>query len=334
MGSGDWNDGLNRVGPQGRGESTWLGFFIHRLLLDFAPLCHTRGHADVAQRYEQRAQLLAGNLELAWDGEWYRRGYFDDGSALGSAHSEECQIDSIAQSWSVLSGAVPLAYAEQAMDAVRGLLIVRGAGLVRLLTPPFDHAEPNPGYIRGYPPGVRENGAQYTHAALWVVMALAGLGCGDEATEVLHMLNPVNHTRTAGDVERYKVEPYVVAGDVHSRGALTGRGGWSWYTGSAGWMYRVGLESILGLRKTGETFRLEPCIPSTWPSYSLTWQLGRNHYQITVVNPDHRCRGVASVELDGRPVDDPAIPLIDDGDVHTVRVVMGDPVAQRRGAVA
>jgi len=163
---------------------------------------------------------------------------------------------------------------------------------------------------------------------------LAELGCGDEAAEILHMLNPVNHTRTAGDVQRYKAEPYVVAGDVHSRGALTGRGGWSWYTGSAGWMYRVGVESILGLQKLGDTFRLDPCIPSTWPSYSLTWQLERSRYEITVLNPDHRCRGVASVELDGRAVDDVAIPLIDDGSVHTVRAVMGDRAAQRRGAVA
>ena len=204
-------------------------------------------------------------LERTWDGEWYRRGYYDDGSPLGSAQNEECRIDSIAQSWAVLSGAVPQRFADRAMDAVRAHLVRRGHRLLALLTPPFDRSAQEPGYIKGYPPGVRENGGQYTHAAVWTVMAMARLGYGDEAVELFHMLNPVNHTRTAADVERYKAEPYVLAGDVFAHPAHAGRAGWTWYTGSAGWMYRAGLESILGLRRRGATFEIDPCIPAAWP---------------------------------------------------------------------
>ena len=249
FGTGDWNDGMNRVGRAGRGESTWLGFFLHGVLTDFAGLCQERQDGARATRYRDEAHRLASQLELTWDGEWYRRGYYDDGTALGSAQNDECRIDSIAQSWAVLSGAVPQRFAERAMDAVRTLLIARGSQLLLLLDPPFDHSTQDPGYIKGYPPGVRENGGQYTHAAVWIVMALARLGSGDEVAELFHILNPINHTRTAADVERYKAEPYVMAGDVYARSPHTGRGGWSWYTGSAAWMYRAGLESMLGLRR-------------------------------------------------------------------------------------
>src|SRR5436309_2802634 len=264
FGTGDWNDGLNRVGQAGRGESTWLGFFLHGVLTDFAGLCSALGDGDRAARYRGEANRLASQLELTWDGEWYRRGYYDDGTALGSAQNDECQIDSIAQSWAVLSGAVPQRFAERAMDAVRSSLIARGSQIVLLLNPPFDRSAQDPGYIKGYPPGVRENGGQYTHAAAWVVIALARLGSGDEAAELFHMLNPVNHTRTAADVARYQTEPYVMAGDVYGRAPHAGRGGWSWYTGSAGWMYRAGLESILGLRRRGATFIVDPCVPASW----------------------------------------------------------------------
>ena len=224
-------------------------------------------------------------LERTWDGEWYRRGYYDDGSPLGSAQNDECRIDGIAQSWAVISGAVPQRFADRAIDAVRAHLVRRGPRLVALLTPPFDRSSQEPGYIKGYPPGVRENGGQYTHAAAWTVMAMARLGYGDEAAEVFHMLNPVNHTRTVADVERYKAEPYVLAGDVFAHPSHAGRAGWTWYTGSAGWMYRAGLESILGLRRHGATFEIDPCIPAAWPAYSIAWRFGETRYAIDVDEP-------------------------------------------------
>ena len=314
---------MNRVGHQGRGESTWLGFFLHGVLSDFADLCDGRGDPARAIRYRDEARRLAAQLERAWDGEWYRRGYYDDGSALGSAQNDECRIDSIAQSWAVLSGAVPQRFAERAMDAVRAALVSRGSQLLLLLDPPFDRSAQDPGYIKGYPPGIRENGGQYTHAAVWTVMALARLGSGDEVAELFHMLNPINHTRTAADVARYKAEPYVVAGDVYARPPHAGRAGWSWYTGSAAWMYRAGLESILGLRRRGCTFSIAPCIPSSWPEYAITWHAGSTRYEIAVSNPDRRCRGVLEASLDGSPVDSGAIPLADDGLIHAVRVVLG-----------
>ena len=266
-------------------------------------------------------------LERTWDGEWYRRGYYDDGSPLGSAQNDECRIDGIAQSWAVLSGAVPQRFADRAIDAVRAHLVRRGPGLVALLTPPFDRSAQEPGYIKGYPPGVRENGGQYTHAAAWTVMAMARLGYGDEAVELFHMLNPANHTRTAADVERYKAEPYVLAGDVFAHPAHAGRAGWTWYTGSAGWMYRAGLESILGLRRRGATFEIDPCIPQAWPGYSIAWRFGETLYAIDVVNPERRSRGVAEAVLDGTAVDPSAIPLADDGGRHELKVVLGDGVS-------
>ncbi len=328
IGSGDWNDGMNRVGVQGRGESVWLGWFLHAVLQQFIPLCEHRDAARAA-RYASEAGRLAGMLEQSWDGEWYRRGYYDDGTPLGSAQNDECKIDSIAQSWAVLSGAAPSKHAEQAMDAVRTHLVRRGARVVLALTPPFDQSAQDPGYIKGYPPGVRENGGQYTHAAVWTVMAVARLGNGDEAVELFHLLNPINHTRSAADVERYQAEPYATAGDVYAHPAHIGRGGWTWYTGSAGWMYRVGLESILGLKRLGASFELDPCIPTAWAAYSIVWRFGRTSYEISVSNPEHRCRGIAQAELDGSPADPAAIPLVDDGATHQVRVVVGE---QEHGA--
>jgi cyclic beta-1,2-glucan synthetase len=301
----------------------WLGWFIHTVLQQFIPLCETRDPARAA-RYASEATRLAAMLELSWDGEWYRRGYYDDGTPFGSAQNDECKIDSIAQSWAVLSGAAPLKHAEEAMDAVRTHLVRRGAEVVLALTPPFDQSAQDPGYIKGYPPGVRENGGQYTHAAVWTVMAVAQLGNGDEAVELFHLLNPINHARSAADVERYKTEPYATAGDVYDHPAHVGRGGWTWYTGSAGWMYRAGLESILGLTRHGAAFELDPCIPTAWPEYSIVWRFGRTCYEISVSNPEHRCRGIAVAELDGRPVDPTAIPLVDDGATHQVRVVVGE----------
>jgi cyclic beta-1,2-glucan synthetase len=324
IGTGDWNDGMNRVGNRGRGESVWLGWFLTCILEDFARVVDLHDDAPRAARWrEERVRLLA-TLEQAWDGDWYRRAYFDDGTPLGSAQLTECRIDSISQSWAVLSGAAPLAHAERAMDAVRMQLVRRDAGVIKLLEPPFDTSALEPGYIKGYLPGVRENGGQYTHAALWTVMALARLGNGDEAVELFHMLNPINHTRTPADVERYQVEPYVVAADVYTRAPHVGRGGWTWYTGSSAWMYRLGLESILGVERRGAVLSVAPCIPGAWPGFTVRLQHGSSRYTITVENPGRHNRGVASATLDGVAVAAHAIPWLDDGKPHEVRIVMGD----------
>jgi cyclic beta-1,2-glucan synthetase len=271
---------------------------------------------------------MGAMLEQAWDGDWYRRAYFDDGTPLGSAQAQECRIDAISQSWAVLSEVAPRGRAERAMDAVRMQLVRRDAGVIQLLSPPFEQTPVDPGYIKGYVPGVRENGGQYTHAALWTVMAIAHLGGGDEAVELFHMLNPINHTRTPADVERYKVEPYVVAADVYTHPAHVGRGGWTWYTGSAAWMYRLGLESILGLRRRGESFAISPCIPASWNGFVVRWRHGRSTYEITVENPGRKNRGVAEAVLDGVRVEPRTIPLADDGAVHRLRVVMGEPAPE------
>ena len=330
MGSGDWNDGMNRVGHQGRGESVWLAWFLIVVLNEMAGLCDRRGRADLGERYRNEAGWLAGMSELAWDGDWYRRAYFDDGTPLGSAQNEECRIDSLTQSWAVLSGAAQPRRADRAMEAARAHLVRRDAQIVLLLTPAFDRTAQDPGYIKGYVPGLRENGGQDTHAALWAVIALARLGQGDEAMELFHMLNPVNHTRTREGVDRYRAEPYVVAADVYAHPQHIGRGGWTWYTGSAGWMYQAAIEALLGLRRNGETFALEPCVPARWEGYRLRWRHGRTTYEIAVSNPERRGHGVGSALLDGVPVDPRAIPLLDDGATHHVVAVLGEAVGDAR----
>jgi cyclic beta-1,2-glucan synthetase len=325
IGTGDWNDGMNRVGHLGRGESVWLGWFLSKILHDFAALVRVRGDTERVTRWRGERERMGTMLEQAWDGDWYRRAYFDDGTPLGSAQAQECRIDAVSQSWAVLSGAARPGRAERAMDAVRMQLVRRDAGVIQLLTPPFDQTPLDPGYIKGYVPGVRENGGQYTHAAIWTVMAIAHLGSGDEAVELFHMLNPINHTRTPADVERYQVEPYVVAADVYTHPGHIGRGGWTWYTGSAAWMYRLGLESILGLRRRGRSFSVAPCIPGSWTGFVMRWRHGQSLYEITVENPGSRNRGVAEAMLDGVRVEHQAVPLVDDGAVHRLRVVMGEP---------
>jgi cyclic beta-1,2-glucan synthetase len=328
IGSGDWNDGMNRVGHGGRGESVWLGWFLVTVLNDFAPLCERRGRADLAQQYRDDARWLTGMLELAWDGDWYRRAYFDDGTPLGSVQNEECKLDSLTQSWAVISGAAQPRRAERAMHAVRAHLVRRDPRLVLLLTPPFDRMAHDPGYIKGYVPGVRENGGQYTHAAIWTLIALARLGMGDEAMELFHLINPINHMRSPEGVERYRTEPYAVAADVYAHPMHAGRGGWTWYTGSAGWMYQAALQAMLGLRRQGATFSVDPCIPTMWPEYLIEWTIQGTRYRIVVENPDHRSRGVGAARLDGVAVDAAAIPLLTDGAEHEVRVTLGAPVAE------
>jgi cyclic beta-1,2-glucan synthetase len=331
IGSGDWNDGMNRIGHEGRGESVWLGWFLVVVLKQWAALCQERQDHQRAQRYWSEAGWLTGMLELAWDGNWYRRAYFDDGTPLGSAQNEECRLDSLTQSWAVFSGEADPRRTSRAMEAVRAHLVRRDAQVVLLLTPPFDRMPHDPGYIKGYIPGVRENGGQYTHAALWTVIALAELGLGDEAMELFHMVNPINHMRTAADVNRYRTEPYAVAADVYAHPMHLGRGGWTWYTGSAGWMYRAAIEGLLGLRRSGATFSISPSIPAMWESFTIRWRVGRTRYHITVANPDHRCRGVRAATLDGTAIDPDAIPILDDGQTHVVEVELGEPLARGGG---
>jgi cyclic beta-1,2-glucan synthetase len=301
----------------------WLGWFLVTVLNDFAPICERRGRGDLAQSYRDEARWLTGMLELAWDGDWYRRAYFDDGTPLGSVQNEECKLDSLTQSWAVISGTAQRRRAERAMNAVRAHLVRRDAQLVLLLTPPFDRMTHDPGYIKGYVPGVRENGGQYTHAAIWTVIALARLGMGDEAMELFHMINPINHMRTPEGTERYRAEPYVVAADVYAHPMHVGRGGWTWYTGSAGWMYRAAVQALLGLRRNGATMSVNPCIPTVWAHYSMEWRIGRTRYRFTVSNPEHRSERIQSAELDGVAVDASAIPLADDGGQHEVTIVLG-----------
>lgn len=323
IGGGDWNDGMNRVGERGRGESVWLGWLLHAALEGFTGFAEARGEAPRAERWRNHMKALSAALNSeAWDGDWYRRGWFDDGATLGSAGDEECRIDSIAQSWSVISGVAPKQRAAEAMAAVERELILPQEGLALLFTPPFDRTPLDPGYIKGYPPGLRENGGQYTHAALWSVMAFAGLGEGDKAAALFALLNPINHARTRTDMHRYKVEPYVVAADVYAEPDHVGRGGWTWYTGSAGWMQRAGVESILGVRVEGGVLHLDPCIPRSWPGFEVSLRCGASRYDIVVENPRGAQRGVTAADLDGvaveaRPV---SVALKDDGRAHRLRV--------------
>jgi cyclic beta-1,2-glucan synthetase len=332
MGSGDWNDGMNRVGAKGRGESIWLGWFLHDTLRRFAPLAALM--KDNPAPYLQKAEKYSLALESqAWDGEWYLRAFYDDGSPLGSRENGdgECQIDSIAQSWAVLSGAAPTARATQAMESVYALLVKQAEQMILLFTPPFDKTVRDPGYIKGYLPGVRENGGQYTHAAIWSAWAFAKLGQGERAVELFRMLNPISHADTPEKAARYKVEPYVIAADIYSASAHTGLGGWTWYTGSSGWMYRLGLEAILGITRVGNALMIDPCIPRAWPGFKVDYRFGTSHYKIEVVNPHHVNQGVRQVLLDGIHLPGGLVPLSDDGQPHEVCVTLGQADSIRKG---
>jgi cyclic beta-1,2-glucan synthetase len=292
--------------------------------MDFIPVCDARGDRDRVETYRKHAERLKTAVEAnGWDGDWYRRAYFDDGSTLGSAADSEGRIDSIAQTWAVLSRAGDGIRAPRAMVAVHEYLVRREDGLVLLLTPPFDRSERNPGYIQGYPPGIRENGGQYTHAAAWVVMAFARLGDGDLASELFSILNPITPTSTRAGLHKYKVEPYVTAGDVYSVAPLTGRGGWTWYTGSSAWLHRAAVESILGFRIEGKHFILDPCIPRRWPGFEMEYRDGDTTYKIRVENPRGVCRGVESIEVDGAPAPGKRVCREHDGRTHEVVVRLG-----------
>ncbi len=320
IGSGDWNDGMNLIGEHGRGESVWLGFFLYDVLLRFAPIARMHQDEAFATRCESEAEKLRVSIEEhGWDGAWYRRAYFDDGMPLGSASNAECQIDSIAQSWSVLSGAGSEARRRQGMNSLDQRLVRRDVGLVQLLDPPFDRSDLDPGYIKGYVPGVRENGGQYTHAAIWAAMAFAELGDGVRAWELLRMINPVNHGLTAEAIHTYKTEPYVVTADVYAVPPHVGRGGWSWYTGSAGWMYRLILESLLGLHLEGDRLCMNPLLPGDWQSFKLDYRHGETDYHVNVLRASDGGIG-SQLSLDGRIQADSCISLVDDGMDHHIEV--------------
>jgi len=311
---------MNIVGARGKGESVWLGFFLYEVLMRFGELARMRSDTSFAERCQREAAQLRQNIERnGWDGEWYRRAYFDDGTPLGSASNAECQIDAIPQSWAVLSGAGDPTRSRTAMAAVDRRLVRRDHGLIQLLEPPFDKSTLDPGYIKGYVPGVRENGGQYTHGAIWTVMAFAALGDGRRAWELFDMINPVRHASSEAAIATYKVEPYVVAADVYAVAPHTGRGGWTWYTGSAGWMYRLIVESLLGLKLEVDKLRFTPCLPAEWETFKLRYRYRETVYQITVAQTraaDERTR----VTVDGIEQRDEAVPLVDDCLEHAVEV--------------
>ncbi|TCO73125.1 GH36-type glycosyl hydrolase domain-containing protein [Marinisporobacter balticus] len=324
MGSGDWNDGMNTVGNKGKGESIWLGWFLYDILNKFSIVCNKMKEFERGKRYINVAKEIADAIEEnAWDGEWYRRAYFDDGKPLGSIENTECMIDSLAQSWAVISGAGRNDRKNIAMASVQRYLIKKEEGMILLFTPPFDQSDLHPGYIKGYVPGVRENGGQYTHAATWVINAFAMMGEGDRAWELYNMINPINHTRTSIECATYKVEPYVMAADVYAVNPHTGRGGWTWYTGAAGWMYKVGLEHILGLKKKDNKLIIKPCIPKEWMEYRIKYRHKDTYYYILIKNPNSVNRNVDYVIIDGQRKEEKYISLINDQKDHEVEVVLG-----------
>ncbi len=324
IGSGDWNDGMNLVGKEGRGESVWLGFFLCDVLRQFNLLARIQGDVDFAERCEKARATLAENIEKhGWDGAWYRRAYFDDGTALGSAANDECRIDSIAQSWSVLSGVGTPERSRAAMEALDVRLVRRADAIIQLLDPPFDRSAMDPGYIKGYVPGIRENGGQYTHSAIWAAMAFAAMGDSHRAWELTSMINPINHARSAKEAATYKVEPYVIAADVYALAPHTGRGGWSWYTGSAGWMYRLIVESLLGLRLEVDKLHIAPCIPADWPGYTMHYRYRQTVYRIVVTQRrmvEDKSIEKPRVTVDGVVQKNGTIALIDDRQDHAVAV--------------
>lgn len=324
MGCGDWNDGMNLVGHEGKGESVWLAWFLYENLQLFAGLARGRDDAAFADRCNEQAARLRSNIEAhAWDGAWYRRAWFDDGTPLGSSVNEECRIDSISQSWAVISGGGDPSRARQAMDALDRHLVRRDAQLIQLLAPPFDQSALEPGYIKGYVPGVRENGGQYTHAAIWATMAFALLGERERAWELYAMLNPVNHGSEPQGIERYQVEPYVMCADIYAVPPHTGRGGWTWYTGAAGWMYRLTVETLLGLHLEVDQLRIAPCIPAHWPAYKVRYRYRETTYHLTIKNVGEPAPSGQRITLDGVVIEGTAIPLVDDRRDHQVEVTLG-----------
>jgi cyclic beta-1,2-glucan synthetase len=325
IGTGDWNDGMNKIGYKGKGESVWLGWFLATVLGKFIPICEKMGDLDKVEKYNKVISKLKEAIETnGWDGEWYFRAFFDDGTPIGSKESQECTIDSISQSWSVISMLGDTERSKTALSSVEKYLVNEEEGIISLLSPPFDDTDLDPGYIKSYVPGVRENGGQYTHAAIWVIKAFAMLGEGDKAYNLFRLINPINHSSTLIECAKYKVEPYVMAADVYTNPQHLGRGGWTWYTGSSGWMYRVALEDILGFTKEGDKIFINPCIPKDWEEYSINYTHENTLYNIEVRNPDKVNKGVNQILVDGIAIEEKYVKLINDGKVHLVEVKMGN----------
>jgi cyclic beta-1,2-glucan synthetase len=324
IGGGDWNDGMNTVGNCGKGESVWLGWFLCTTLQKFIPICRQMGDNERANKYFEISGKVVDAIEKnGWDGNWYKRAFFDNGVSLGSANNSECKIDSLAQTWAVISGEGDATRATKAMGSLEDYLIMHEEGLIKLLTPPFNDGDMEPGYIKGYVPGVRENGGQYTHAAAWVIIAFAKLGDGDKARELFELINPINHTRTNREYSIYKVEPYVMAADVYGEHPHIGRGGWTWYTGSASWMYKAGLENILGFSKNGDKLVIDPCIPKKWTEYSIKYNYLETTYDIKVRNPESLSKGVSNISIDGEILNGNVINLTNDKITHYIEILMG-----------
>ncbi len=320
MGCGDWNDGMNLVGEKGKGESVWLAFFLYGVLKQFINVAQKHGDTSNVEKYRIEAEKLRSNIEeYGWDGEWYRRAYFDDGTPLGSATNPECRIDSISQSWSVLSALSPSDRSTQAMDNVVERLVRINDRLIQLLDPPFDKSELNPGYIKGYAPGVRENGGQYTHAAIWTAMAFGAMGNSEKAWQLFSLINPISHAAEPRATETYRVEPYVIAADVYAVAPHTGCGGWTWYTGSAAWMYRLITESLLGLELDTDHLHFAPCLPRSWKSFKIHYRFRETVYHIQV-NIGGGAPGVGKVIVDGTEQPEQTVPLKDDHNDHHVEI--------------
>ncbi len=323
IGTGDWNDGFSEVGNKGKGESVWLGFFLYTIIDRFLPYIEERGEADRAQKYKKILQDLKTALNSkGWDGRWFRRAYMDNGSILGSIENEECRIDSIAQSWSVISNAGDEDKKLQAMESLENHLVDKENGIIKLLDPPFANGELNPGYIKAYLPGVRENGGQYTHSSIWVIIAETLLGFGDKAGEFYRMINPIEHSKTKESANKYKVEPYVVAADIYGAGNLAGRGGWTWYTGSSSWFYKAGIEYILGLKIKNNTLSLNPCIPKEWKEFNIKYKFERSIYNIKVSNLNGKNRGITEFKLNGEIIQEKEVKLVNDGKIYDIEIIL------------
>ncbi|HEX3345878.1 MAG TPA: hypothetical protein VHS09_14940, partial [Polyangiaceae bacterium] len=332
MGGGDWNDGMNRVGRGGTGESVWLAWFLARTAVDFSAIAEARGDGTRVAWCKALVTRLSRAVDAeGWDGAWYRRAFFDDGTPLGSSGNTECSIDAIAQSWAVIAGIGDGARARAAVRSSENELVRPDEALMRLLWPPLDKSVPDPGYIRAYPGGIRENGGQYTHGVLWTVQALSQLGEGDRALALLSLLNPIHHASSPALTERYQVEPYVVAADVYDAVGHAGRGGWTWYTGAAGWMYRIVVEHLLGVKRRGDRLYIDPCVARDWSRFEMTYRDGEGEIHVLVENPDRVERGVRRVEVDGRETSGGAIPLTGAPGRREVRVVLGQGQSSTRG---
>jgi cellobiose phosphorylase len=320
IGSGDWNDGMDKVGVHGKGESVWLAFFIYDILMNFCEMARLRNDNAFIEKCTDYANQLKKNIEeSAWDGEWYRRAYFDDGTPLGSATNDECKIDSIVQSWSVLSKGGNIERSAMAMESAYKYLVRKELSLIQLFDPPFDKSDLNPGYIKGYVPGVRENGGQYTHAAIWMTMAFAALGDKERTWELLKMINPVNHGNSTAEIAKYKVEPYVMAADVYAEENHKGRGGWTWYTGSAGWMYQLIIGSVIGITRKNDRLEFNPCIPPEWNSFNVNYRYMETNYHLSFSQAEKGDNKI-KICVDGKEQNDNTVSLQNDKTAHEVKI--------------